>query len=168
MATPKLRRFSYYLIAGVFLLVLSGCASQNPLPAADMTGTGGNVGPLPNAVSNYDDIELPPEMKLDAKKSMSIKTESFRGGVLVFTGKIEITSLRDYVISSMKNNNWRHVGEASYDNVLLAFTKPDKTAMVVLREGFGGSLGSTYLEMYVTVDVAASQQLNPFGEPVSK
>lgn len=164
MITPILKRCSYCLVAAFLLFIVAGCASQSPAPAA---GGGGNIGPLPSPVTNYDDIELPPEMKLDAKKSLSIKTESFRGGVLLFSGKIEITSLREYMIATMKNNNWRHVGEASYDNVLLAFTKPDKTAMVVLREGFGGSLGSTYLELYITVDVAASQKLNPFGEPVS-
>jgi hypothetical protein len=115
-----------------------------------------------------DDIEIPPEMKMDTKKSMSITTESFRGGMLSFSGSIEITSLRDYIITTMKNNQWRHVGEASYDNVLLAFTKPNKTCMVVLEEGFGGKLGKTYLELYITVDVAASSSLNPFGEPVNK
>lgn len=163
MITPILKRCSYCLIVAVLLFVFAGCASQSQAPAVG----DGNIGPLPSAVTNYDDIELPPEMKLDAKKSLSIKTESFRGGVLLFSGKIEITSLREYMIATMKNNKWRHVGEASYDNVLLAFTKPDKTAMVVLREGFGGSLGSTYLELYITVDVAAGQKLNPFGEPVS-
>jgi len=141
----------------------TGCTSKNPPPDA-----GGSVGPLPSSVANYDDIEIPPEMKMDTKKSMSITTESFRGGMLSFTGSIEITSLRDYIITTMKNNNWRHVGEASYDNVLLAFTKPNKTCMVVLEEGFGGKLGKTYLEMYITVDVAASSSLNPFGEPVKQ
>lgn len=164
MITPILKRCSYCLAVVFLLLVVAGCASQSPAPSM---GEGGNIGPLPSAVTNYDDIELPPEMKLDAKKSLSIKTESFRGGVLLFSGKIEITSLREYMIATMKNNKWRHVGEASYDNVLLAFTKPDKTAMVVLREGFGGSLGNTYLELYITVDVAAGQKLNPFGEPVN-
>lgn len=161
MTIPILRRLSVFTIVAVFLLTISGCASKSTTADA-----GGDSGPIPSAVNNYDDIEIPPEMKMDTKKSMSIKTESFRGGVLNFKGKIEITSLRDYMIASMTNNKWRHVGEASYDNVLLAFTKPNKTCMITLEEGFGGNLGSTYMELYITVDVAADKKLNPFGEPV--
>lgn len=163
MPSPKMRRFFIYVCAVACLLMVVSCSSKNQPVDAD-----GSVGPLPSSVASYDDIEIPPEMKMDTKKSMSITTESFRGGMLSFSGSIEITSLRDYIISTMKNNQWRHVGEASYDNVLLAFTKPNKTCMVVLEEGFGGSLGKTYLEMYITVDVAASNSLNPFGEPVTK
>jgi len=158
-----MRKFFIYVCAVVCLLMVAGCSSKNPPPDAS-----GTTGPLPNSVANYDDIEIPPEMKMDTKKSMSITTESFRGGMLSFSGSIEITSLRDYIIATMKNNQWRHVGEASYDNVLLAFTKPNKTCMVVLEEGFGGKLGKTYLEMYITVDVAAGKSLNPFGEPVAQ
>ncbi len=162
MSAPTLRSFSVYLFAGLFLLIISGCASQNkPVDA------GSGVGPLPSPVSNYDDIKVPPEMKLDTKKTLTINTESFHGGVLIFKGLVEVQSLRDYMIKSMKNDNWRHVGEASYDNVLLAFTKPNKTAIIVLEGGGLGKFGKTKMEMYVTVDAAAGKQLNPFGEPVN-
>ena len=163
MTSPTMKKFFIYTCTVVCLLIVSGCSSKNQ-PA----DAGSGVGPLPSAVANYNDIEIPPEMKMDTKKSMSITTESFRGGMLSYSGSIEITSLRDYLITTMKNNKWRHVGEASYDNVLLAFTKPNRTCMVVLEEGFGGKIGKTYLEMYITDDVAAGSSLNPFGEPVSK
>ena len=67
----------------------------------------------------------------------------------------------------MKNNKWKLVGEASYQNVMLAFIKPNKTCMVTLSEGFGGSLGKTHVKLYVTVDLAAAKGLNPFGEPIN-
>ena len=162
MSVPTLRSISVYLFAGLFLLIISGCAAQNkPIDA------GSGVGPLPSPVSNYDDIKVPPEMKLDTKKTLTINTESFHGGVLIFKGLVEVQSLRDYMIKSMKNDQWRHVGEASYDSVLLAFTKPNKTAIIVLEGGGLGKFGKTKMEMYVTVDAAAGKQLNPFGEPVS-
>ncbi|MGI9538379.1 MAG: hypothetical protein ACR2PB_15010 [Desulfocapsaceae bacterium] len=162
MTALKLRRFSMYLVAGIFLLFISGCASQNK-----PVDSGGGVGPLPSPVSNYEDIKVPPEMKLDTKKTLTINTESFHGGVLIFSGYVEVQSLKDYMVKSMKNDQWRHVGEASYNNVLLAFTKPNKTAILVLQGGGFGKLGKTKMEMYVTVDAAAGKQLNPFGEPVS-
>lgn len=157
-----LRRCGVYFVAGVFLLILSGCASQNK-PA----DAGSGVGPLPSPVSSYDDIKVPPEMSLDTKKSLTINTESFHGGVLIFSGYVEVQSLKDYMTRSMKNDNWRHVGEASYDNVLLAFTKPNKTCILVIEGGSFGKVGKTKMEMYVTVDAAAGKQLNPFGEPVN-
>lgn len=157
-----LRRCGVYFVAGIFLLILSGCASQNK-PA----DAGSGVGPLPSPVSSYDDIKVPPEMSLDTKKSLTINTESFHGGVLIFSGYVEVQSLKDYMTRSMKNDNWRHVGEASYDNVLLAFTKPNKTCILVIEGGSFGKVGKTKMEMYVTVDAAAGKQLNPFGEPVN-
>jgi len=158
MVTGMLRNV---LICIFSFFVLTSCSSQSSAPAPTA------VAPLPTTVNNFDDIQLPPEMKLEQKKSMSIKTESFRGGVLHYSGSVEILSLRDFIISSMKNNKWKLVGEASYDNILLAFIKPNKTCMVTFSEGFGGSLGSTYLSLYITVDVAAGKKLNPFGEPIS-
>ena len=155
-------RISVICITLVYALFsFTGCTSQTTAaPPA-------NIVPLPNSVSNFEDIELPSEMKLDLDDTMSVKTDSFRGGILKYSGKVEMMSLRDFVIASMVNNQWKHVGEASYENILLAFTKPNKTCMVVLEEGFGGSLGKTYLTLYITVDVAASKRLNPFGEPIA-
>ena len=142
------------------LVFFSSCASQSTaVPPAE-------IGPIPSVVSNFDDIELPSEMELDLKKTMSIKTDSFRGGILHYSGRVELHSLKDFIVASMKNNQWKHVGEASYENILLAFTKPNKTCMVVLAEGFGGALGKTYLELYLTVDMVAAKKLNPFGEPI--
>lgn len=161
MVTGMLRIVLICLFSFYSLFLFSGCASQSSAPAP------ADVGPLPSSVSSFEDIALPSEMKLDQKKSMTIKTESFRGGVMQYSGKIEILSLRDFVIASMKNNQWKLVGEASYENIVLAFTKPNKTCLVTFEEGFGGSFGSTYLSLYITVDVTAGKKLNPFGEPIS-
>ncbi|THB75411.1 MAG: hypothetical protein D6B25_12110 [Desulfobulbaceae bacterium] len=153
-------------LAGIFFTVLllainlSSCSKQSSaVPPADLA-------PLSNSVGNFEDIELPSEMIWDSTKSMAIKTDSFRGGILEYSGKVEINSLKDFITASMKNNQWKHVGEASSEEIVIAFIKPNKTCMVTLREGFGGSFGKTYLTMYITVDVAASKRLNAFGEPI--
>ena len=99
---------------------------------------------------------------------MALRTDSFKGGISVYRGRVQINSLREYIIASMRNNKWKLVGEASYDSVMLAFTKPNKTCMVVLSESAAGSLGKTQANYYVTVDVAASSRLNPFGEPIQQ
>lgn len=123
------------------------------------------LAPVTTMVESYGDIELPIEMTLQSKKSMAMRTDSFKGGVHIFTGNVQIASLRDYIVVSMRNNKWKMVGEASYNNVMLAFTKPNKTCMIVLSTS---SLGKTQANLYVTVDVAAVSRLNPFGEPINQ
>ena len=143
------------------LFVFNGCARQSAAPPP------ADIAPMSNSVGNFEDIVLPAEMKWNSKESIAIKTESFRGGILEYKGKVEINSLKDFLVTSMSNNQWKMVGEASSDEVMIAFTKPYKTCMVTLTEGFGGQLGTTYLKMYITVDVEAGKNLNPFGEPVN-
>lgn len=155
--------FSFFMVilAASSLMFLNGCVSQSK------TAMPAEMAPLANSVGNFEDIELPSEMEWDSDKSMAIKTDSFRGGILVYSGKVEINSLKDFIISSMKNHKWKHVGEASSEEIMIAFIKPNKTCLITLEEGFGGSLGATYLTMYITVDVAAGKRLNPFGEPIT-
>ncbi len=141
------------------MIVLSGCAdkstqTENDLPSVSSMAEGNN------------DIELPSEMKWNSKDSMVIKTDSFKGGILQYSGRVEVNSLKDFMVASMLKNKWKHVGEASYKNILLAFTKPNKTCMITLTEGIGGSLGKTNATLYITVDEAAAKRLNPFGEPI--
>jgi hypothetical protein len=160
--TNDMRKNFFWMSLFLFLsvLVLGGCVTttspqtEDELPAVSTT------------VEGNPDIELPFEMKWNSSESMVIKTDSFSGGTLVYSGRVEINSLKDFIISSMKKNKWKHVGEASYANILLAFTKPNKTCMVTLSEGIGGPLGNTHATLHVTVDVAAAKRLNPFGEVV--
>ena len=63
----------------------------------------------------------------------------------------------------MKKRQWKHVGEATYKNILLAFTKPNKTCMVVLSEE-GGLMGDTLATLYVTVDSGGNKGMG--NEPM--
>ena len=158
-----------YCVLLLVVVALNGCSgmgnSKNidaPPPAVD-----NELAPVTTMVESYGDIELPIEMTLQPKKSMAMRTDSFKGGIHVFTGNVQIASLRDYIVVSMRNNKWKMVGEASYNSVMLAFTKPNKTCMVVLANNTG-VLGKTQASLYVTVDVAAVSRLNPFGEPIKQ
>lgn len=159
---------SVCLVSVLFLLLsfTTGCLKGNK--ASVVSATDNELAPVATVVESYGDIELPIEMVLDTEKSMAMRTDSFQGGIHVYRGRVQISSLRDYIITSMQNHKWKRVGEASYKNVMLAFTKPNKTCMVVLAEDAGGVLGKTRANFYVTVDVAAANRLNPFGEPVKQ
>ena len=95
---------------------------------------------------------------------MGIKTESFRGGVYVYEGKVAVMSLKDYMVQSMQDNKWKQVGETSSKDIMLAFVKPNKTCMMVISDA---SFGKTELTLYVTIDKTAVAGLNPFGEAVA-
>lgn len=161
-------------VCGLLLVMflMTGCMST----VNNMFGRSGTATPPENAgleavttmVESYGDIELPMEMKLDSSKSIAMRTDSFQGGIHAYSGRVQIGSLREYVLASMRNQKWKLVGEASYKNVMLAFTKPNKTCMVVLSESVGGALGKTEAVFYVTVDVAAANQLAPFGAGVNQ
>lgn len=146
--------------------LLSGCASSRPTTAPPVTEDGLN--PVSTMVESYGDIELPTEMVLDQDKSMAMRTESFQGGIHIYRGRVQLSSLREYLIASMRNHKWKLAGEASYDNSMLAFTKPNKTCMIVLSEDSTGFLGKTQANLYVTVDMSATGRVNPFGEPLKQ
>lgn len=153
-------------LAAVVLFALSGClpgsSNTSALPAGE--GNFEDLPPISSTVGNYEDIEIPADMKYSTKNSMSIRTESFRGGIIHYTGRIEMYSLKEFIIASMKKNKWKLAGEVSSQNVILAFTKPSKTCMMKIESK--GAMSDTTLTMYVTVDVAAATSLNAFGEPI--
>jgi RecA-family ATPase len=140
---------------------LTGCSKKSTVAPTDADA-------LPSVsmfAGDLQDIELPTELEWDRAKSMTIKTESFHGGVWHYAGRVEPLSLKNYIISSMRNNKWKLVGEYTASDILLAFVKPNKTCMMVITDS---SVGKTKLTLYVTVDRTAAAGLNPFGEAVNQ
>ncbi|MCF8055085.1 MAG: hypothetical protein K9K37_00405 [Desulfocapsa sp.] len=167
MKNGKAQKQKVFLgIVTVLLFMLSGCipGTTNTSTPHAAQGNFEDLPPVSSTVGNYEDIEIPADMKYSTKKSMSIRTESFRGGIIHYSGRIEMYSLKEFIISSMKTNKWKLAGEVSSENVILAFTKPNKTCMMKIENN--GAMSDTTLTMYVTVDVAAAASLNAFGEPV--
>jgi len=142
--------FVFILIAAL-LFVFGGCAQKSNIPAGDDFDS---LPPMASTVGNYEDIELPADMKYSNKRSMSIRTDSFRGGIIYYSGRVEMYSLKEFIIVSMKKNKWKLAGEVSSGNVILAFTKPSKTCMMNIESH--GKMSDTILTMYVTVDVTAA------------
>lgn len=141
------------------LVPLTGCSTKSTVPPMDEAG----MPTVSTFAGDIKDIELPTELEWDREKSMTIKTESFNGGIWHYQGRVDALSLKDYLISSMHTNKWKHVGESTATDILLAFVKPNKTCMMVISDS---KFGKTKLTLYVTVDRTAAAGLNPFGEAV--
>jgi hypothetical protein len=164
----KLKKSGYVGVILLALVSLTACAGSQSTTSSGQSVSESEMSQVSTMVESYGDIELPLEMVLDEDNSMAMRSDSFQGGIHVYRGRVQIASLKDYIIAAMRNHKWKLVGEASYKNVMLAFTKPNKTCMVVLSEDASSLFGKTQANLYVTVDVAAAGRLNPFGEPVNK
>lgn len=155
--------FIFCLIACT--LLLSGCADNSFFPKSSMPTPDSALPPVSGFADDIQDIIIPADMEWNRDQSMTIKTESFRGGLWKYSGRLEIVSVKDFMISSMQDNKWKLVGEAASKEIMLAFVKPNKTCMMVLSDTL---LGKSELTLYVTIDKTASASLNPFGEAVSQ
>jgi hypothetical protein len=51
----------------------------------------------------------------------------------------------------MQKNGWKMTGEVRYENILLAFTKPNKNCMLTIYEGSYGTKSEVYV--YITEDL---------------
>ena len=152
------------LMVFVVLFFIGGCANS-PVGQTEIDAGESALPPVSGFADDIQDIVLPTELEWKREKSMTIKTESFRGGVWIYSGKVEVISLKDFMTNSMKDNKWKLVGEATSKDVMLAFVKPGKTCMMVIADE---SFGKTSMTLYVTIDKTASASLNPFGEAVSQ
>jgi hypothetical protein len=152
----------------VTLFSTAACSAPSNQPQAQAAdnGTGPPAATVSVMAANFKDIEMPAEMEWVTRDSITVNTSSFQGGIVKYSGRVEINSLRDFLLASMANNKWKMVGDTQYaDKIILAFTKPARTCMITLENG-GGLFGSTYATLYVTSDLATGTRTNPFGEPV--
>ena len=158
----SLNSFVFILMAAA--LFLAGCANGSMSSQAVVQPGDNALPPVSGFADDIQDIVLPTEMDWKRDESITIKTESFRGGVWHYAGKVEVVSLKDFMVSSMQDNKWKLVGEVASKNIMLAFVKPNKTCMMVIEEA---AFGKTKLTLYVTIDKTAAAALNPFGEAVA-
>jgi hypothetical protein len=176
MTTPRKSFRTVFLstvLALTSLAALSGCAEMglggrsdqgaSPDPFASASAALENP---PYRANEFPDVLIPSELSWDREKSMIVRTDSFAGGVLNYTGRVEIASLADYFTNNMGKNGWKLAGSAKYKNILLAFIKPNKTCTIVLYED--KLLMRTLVSIYIAEDIAPTSpggvnQANPFG-----
>ena len=144
-------------------LAATGCVQRNTAAQNDPAQID-DVLPQVNSFANdINDIPIPAELRWQRGESMAITTESFRGGVLIYTGNASVQSLRDYMVAAMRDNQWRLVGETTAKNTMLAFVKPNKTCMMTIDENW---LKRAMLRLYIAIDNAGGGNMNPFGEVI--
>ena len=162
-SSPKFtfRNLTGMILAISILLFLGGCAEMNlGGPSASVTPAPATANDEPAITENqpyyptdFNDLLIPGELNWNREKSMSIRTASFAGGILHFSGRVEINSLTDFFITSMAKDGWKMTGSVKQKSNLLIFTKKNKASMITIADGEFSSKTEVYV--YITEDIAA-------------
>lgn len=161
--TKSISRALFPLFLGG-LLLLSGCAEMHfgdssdstPPPAPAASSSPAAIGTQPYYPTDFKDLLIPGELTWNRDKSMSIRTASFAGGILQFSGRVEVNSLTDFFIASMAKDGWKITGSVKQKTNLLIFTKPRKTCMITITENEFGLKTEVYVYMAEDIAIGAS------------
>lgn len=142
----KLLKTMLVIGLAVFIGAAMGCsvfqkeatASQ---PAAADGGAQGNVAnsgdPAKASVGRYydfDDIQVPTQLKLNKEKSILFKVGTFKAGLLTFSDNLEVESLINFFVETMARDNWTLKSSFKYPKVALFFAKQGKTCVIHITE----------------------------------
>jgi len=141
-----------YLALITALLILSGCLPMNSPEASADNGheaqpAAATIEFEPYYPADFRDLLIPGELVWNREKSVSLNTDSFDGGILNFSGRVEVTSLMEFFANGMKNDGWAAVGSIKSKDVLLAFTKGNNSCMIKIVDG--GPIGKTDVSIYI-------------------
>lgn len=148
------------------LTVLNGCAElgmdgadanlDSSSEASDTTAEN-----QPYYPTDFKDLLIPSELEWNRENSMAIRTDSFAGGILNFSGRVEANSLSDFFVNTMAKNNWKLSGSVKYKKILLAFVKPNKTCTITISDNEFGI--KTEVFVYITEDLTSGIPMDPTG-----
>ncbi|MFU8818956.1 MAG: hypothetical protein ACNA74_04435 [Desulfurivibrio sp.] len=149
------------------LLLVAGCAQMGGFGTdARSEAVEEKIAPTPYHPADFRDLLIPSELDWVRDRSMVVKTDSFAGGVLYFTGRVEVNSLTDFFITSMRNSGWKLVGSVKYKEVLLAFNKPYKTSTIVISEAEMGRRAN--VSIYITEELVSANEKGGEAAPAPK
>ena len=107
---------------------------------------------------DFDDVLVPRELKLNAKASFVYQTAGLTAGVLVFTSKVERSSLIQFFENNMAKDNWQAVSSFKSPRTLLVFQKENRWCVINVTDNkwdtlveiwaapFGGQSGTGLLK----------------------
>lgn len=146
-------KLKHGVLVGAFLMsvTLSGCIGSDSSTEVNdgMESSVAEEQAQPFYHSFYNKVLLPNGLSMDKKESSFVKTESFTGGNVRFTGKLEIDSLGEFFTNTMPKNGWKRVYGSQGVEILQAYTKEGGTCIIKITE----SSFKTTVDIYVA-DVA--------------
>jgi len=157
----RVHAITVFLVLAFVLFFSWGCAGMSGSgKTAEATSSPENT---PYYPTELKDLQVPGELEFKRENSMYINTSSFAGGILNFTGRVEINSLTDFFVNTMVKHGWNLSGSIRYKNVLLAFVRPHKTCLIEIKDTYGLS---TQVNVYITEDISEGSPALPSSEEV--
>lgn len=132
----KKRLFVLLLIALLIGPILAGPASADSKAPQKKTA--------PGVYYDFPDIMVPRELELKKDESFVYQADSLTAGELVFSGRVEVTSLTEFFIKAMLHDQWLLAAKFTRPRILLQFDKPGQRAVIYITE----SAFSTRVEIY--------------------
>lgn len=110
----------------------SGKAASTPQSNVDNSGKQAKA--TVGRYYDFDDIQVPNQLKLNKEKSILFKVGNFKAGLLSFSDNLEVESLINFFIESMTRDNWMLKSSFKYPRVALFFAKQGKTCVIHITE----------------------------------
>jgi hypothetical protein len=83
---------------------------------------------------DFEDVLIPRELKLNKKSSFVYRTAGWTAGVLVFTAKVERTSLIQFFENNMAKDNWQSTSSFKSPRTLLLFQKENRWCVINITD----------------------------------
>jgi hypothetical protein len=84
---------------------------------------------------DFEDIQIPNELKLDTKNSKVFQSPNLMAGVLVFDANVEVKSLNNFFKDAMAKDNWLAKGNFRLPpKTVLLFEKKNKRSVFFIEE----------------------------------
>jgi hypothetical protein len=118
----------FFIAALIFYLpnfLLASCAQTNSEQMESLSGFPETASSSDAADIMYEfpDLPIPIELERVKDKTIMIKTSGFQGGILVYRGRVTVSSLVEFFTKSMPNHGWVLEGTLNAKRSFLAFSK---------------------------------------------
>ncbi|MGA3084509.1 MAG: hypothetical protein ABSE95_06910 [Thermodesulfobacteriota bacterium] len=95
---------------------------------------------------DFEDIQIPNELKLDTKKSRVFQAPNLIAGVLVLDGNVVVESLSNFFKVAMARDNWQAKGNFKLaPKTVLLFEKKNKRSVFFIEE----NMFNTHVEIWM-------------------
>ena len=121
--------FVFMISSGCARLKTRGKGSERPTPAASKR----DKRPA-TLYHDFEDVLLPSGLKVDKRRSFIYHTPDFKAGVLVLTGRVDVSSLIRFFNKNMAKDNWRLASSFKSPRTIMFFKKPNQDCIVNITE----------------------------------
>jgi hypothetical protein len=156
MAIVDAQKGVWPVVLGLIIAMIVSIGGCSLLTKKDNKATAPSVkssSGVPALYSDFGDVLVPKELKVDKKSSFIYQTEGFSAGVLVLNGRIETSSLISFFENNMAKDNWQMLSSFKSERTMLLFQKAHRwCVMNITDERF-----STYVEIWVAPTTQGSK-----------